>query len=252
MWLTIGTSLLGGIFGGFGSRSAARARNAQMMANYKYRMQKREREWYQQLSIWGAKRTKYYQDLDENFLAAQRGYTQAQTGLNNAYAQAVQTNEKALIGYLQKHGKASTQGRTGRSIDRINTLDIAELERVAGKTEYALTKSYESYKLNVSNIRNAARSHRNQLFQNVAFAPVPDVTPPAPVMESTSPWPSIFQGLGQGLLSWNANRIGHIGTPYSGANANINQNVYRSQAFQNNDWLPNQYQGGLSLFTPNN
>ncbi len=39
----------------------------------------RKRSWFQQLSIYGAKVNKYNIDLNENDLAAQRGYAKAQS-----------------------------------------------------------------------------------------------------------------------------------------------------------------------------
>ena len=189
------TSAISGGLGAIGQFQQAKAANRAAINNYKYQVQVRERDWAQTLSIWGAKKTKYKQDLVENNLAAARGYEQAQEGLNRTFETAIQNNEKAFIQYLKNHGKQSAAGRTGRSIDRINTLDIAELERYAGKQAYAMTRSQEAFKKNVGDISRAAKSERNKLFANVAFAPVPDVAPPAPVTSNNT------LGLLAGLVS---------------------------------------------------
>ena len=199
-------ALVSGISGGLNAIGQAQAISAQNKANrqnWEYQMETRERNWYQTLSIWGAKKNKYYQDITENDLAAQRGYSQAQVGLNKAYSQAIQDNEKSLINYFQKSGQLSAAGKTGKSIDRINLLDIANLERQAGRRQYALTQSFEAYKANIENIKRQQKSARNQIFSNVAFAPVPDIAPPPPVQQSASA--ALFMGLaGAGLDAFGA------------------------------------------------
>ena len=181
--------------GVLGQYQQAQEANRAAINKHKYQVEVRKRNWAQTLSIWGAKKNKYKQDLVENNLAAARGYEQAQEGLNRTFANAIQNNEKAFIQYLKNHGKQSASGRTGRSIDRINTLDIAELERYAGKQAYAMTRSQEAFKKNVGDIRRLAKSERNKLFANVAFEPVPDAAPPPPVTSNNT------LGLLAGLVS---------------------------------------------------
>ena len=176
-----------------GSYQAARTQNQIAINNHKHQVQVRERNWFQTLSIWGAKKNKYYQDIVENDLAAQRGYSQAQVGLNKSYASAIQDNEKSFIEYFKNSGKLSASGRTGRSINRINILDIAKLERDKGRREWALTQSFEAYKENIANIGRQQKSARNELYTNVAFQPIPDVAPPAPVTQSATG--ALFMGL---------------------------------------------------------
>lgn len=179
-------SVAQGAMSGMAGASQARASNKAAMRQYKHQLKVRERNWYQELSIWGAKRNKYKKDLNENDLAAMRGYSQAQAGLNEVFSSALQSNEKALIEYLGKAGKMTAAGRTGRSAKRIAVSEIAALERHAGRTQYAITQSREKFKANVENIRLQQLSQRSQLFGKVAFEPVPDVAPPPPVLQSTS------------------------------------------------------------------
>ena len=172
--------------GFIGQQQQQRAANRAAINNHKYQVETRERNWYQTLSIWGAKKTKYAQDIDEGNLAAARGYAKAQDGLNKAFASAIQSNESAFIKYLEGSGKLSAAGRTGRSVNRINTLDIGKLERTAGRQAWALTRSQEAFKENVESIRRAAVANKNNLFANVAFAPVPDAAPPPPVTSNNT------------------------------------------------------------------
>ena len=200
------SAAIAGVSGGLNAIGQAQQVNAQNRAaisNYEHQVKTRERNWFQTLSIWGAKKNKYYQALDENNLAAQRGYSQAQVGLNKAFNKAIQDNETSFIKYLQESGKLAASGRVGRSIDRINTLDIGALERQAGRRRYALTQSREAYKANIENIQRQQLSARNQLFAEVSFAPEPDIAPPQPVLQSASS--ALFMGLaGAGLDAFGA------------------------------------------------
>tara|TARA_R100001082_G_C4331120_1_gene145689 strand:- start:12 stop:758 length:747 start_codon:yes stop_codon:yes gene_type:complete len=222
--------------------SQARARNKAARRQYEDQLKQREANWYQSLTVWGARRNKYYAELNENDLAAQRGYTQAQQGLNDVFAAAAQRNEQALIKYFNQSGKLAAAGRTGRTADRIATLDIAALERQAGKELYRLTRSEEAFKQNVTNIRNAQRSQRNKLFANVAFAPVPGLTPPPPVYENASP---VLGLLSAGLQA--AAQGGMFdGGPgnAAGSQGDATDNVWNQYALQNagaNELYPRPY-----------
>ena len=197
-----GVSFASILFGSMGSRRAAKRRNKARKENWEHQLRVRKQGWYQNLSIWGAQRNKYFIDINENDLAAQRGYAQAQVQINNEFAKAAQANEGALIKYLQKHGNLLAGGRTGRSVGRISTLELATLERARGRTFHQLTKSRESYKQNVEDIRAKNISNRGRLHAKVAFAPVPDIAPPPPQMENQSPWGGILMSAVGGVTSY--------------------------------------------------
>jgi hypothetical protein len=114
----------------------------------------------------------------------------------------MQSNEQALIQYLQNHGKLAAAGRTGRSIDRLGTLEKGQLERHAGKQLFAMTRAKHSFKENVENIRNQQLSHRNKLQARVTFAPMPDLAPPPPQMENESAMPGMLMAAASGLMSY--------------------------------------------------
>jgi len=215
--LGVASAVSGGL-GAIGQFQQAKAANRAAINNYKYQVQVRERDWAQTLSIWGAKKTKYKQDLVENNLAAARGYEQAQEGLNRTFETAIQNNEKAFIQYLKNHGQQAAAGRTGRSIGRVSTLEIAELERFAGKQAFAMTRSQEAFKQNVGDIRRAAKSERNKLFANVAFAPVPDAAPPPPV--TTNPTLGLLAGLVSAGVSGASTYRQFGGTAFTGNTVN--------------------------------
>tara|TARA_E500000305_G_C4012431_1_gene233540 strand:+ start:91 stop:774 length:684 start_codon:yes stop_codon:yes gene_type:complete len=191
-----------GAFGALSGAAQARARNRAAVQNYEWQIAQRKKDWYQQLSVWGAQRNKYLIDINESDLAMQRGYSQAQVGLNQQYEQAAQRNEGALIKYLQQHGQMAAKGRTGRSADRISSLELGALGRARGRTYAKLTQSKEIFKHNVETIRQRNISNRSRLESKVAFAPIPDLAPPPPQMENESAVGGLLMAGVGGLMSY--------------------------------------------------
>ena len=83
----------GSILGGIGQAKAIKAENARRIREYERALEIRKRSWFQQLSIYGAKVNKYNIDLNENDLAAQRGYAKAQSNLRTLGGKVTAQNE---------------------------------------------------------------------------------------------------------------------------------------------------------------
>ena len=183
-------AVLGGaskIFGGIAASKAAKARNAAARRNWERQMEIRKRQWFQKLSIYGAKVNKYTTQLNENDLAANRGYAQAQAVLGAQQSKALAESESNFIKYVkEKAGKTAASGMTGRSAARIEMMEFAEFERKQADLAFKLTKSREAYQTQVEGIRNQQKSARNKLFGDVMFTPVASLPPNYPPMENTS------------------------------------------------------------------
>jgi len=182
------------LLGGIAASRAARARNAAARREYERQLEIRKRGWFQQLSVYGAKVNKYTTQLNENDLAANRGYAQAQAALGAQQSKALgQSHEKFIKFVNQKLGKTVASGATGRSAARLERMDFAAFGRAQADLAFKLTRSAEAYQTNVESIRNQQKSARNKLFGNVMFTPVASVPPNPPTMENTSM--PILQGL---------------------------------------------------------
>ena len=189
--LSMGSSILGGM----ANRRAAKAENERRRQEYKRALEIRKRNWLQQRSVYGAKVNKDNIDLNENDLAANRGYAQARTALNNARSAALRSANSALIKHTRENvGKIAASGRTGQSAARLEGRLDAAYERKVGQLAYKLSKSHESYLSNLEQIKNKQKSARNQLYSQVAFTPIPSLAPRPPQMKSES------MGLMQGLV----------------------------------------------------
>ena len=69
---------VGQVLGGIGGMDEAKARKAAAKRQYAAAVEQRKRNYLQNLSIYSAKVNKYTIDLNENDLAANRGYAKAQ------------------------------------------------------------------------------------------------------------------------------------------------------------------------------
>ena len=224
-------AIVGGIGQGLsaiGQSQAIKAQNEQARRNWEYRMEPRKRNWLQQLSIYKEKKNKYAIDLNENDMAAQRGFTKAKLALDKQMGKALGQNRDAYIKLIQKVGKSQAAGRTGVSAQRRLALEMASYGRYTAKQSYALTHAQEAYNANVRSIRRAQVSARNKLFSQVAFAPVPDVAPPPPVMQNSSLplLAGIVGAIGSGMKTANDMKIQQTGFE--------NQNINTDFSFDTN------------------
>ena len=85
------------ILGGIAQKQAIEAENRRRIREYERALEIRKRNWFQQLSIYSAKVNKYNIDLNENDLAAQRGYAKAQSNLRSLEGRVVAENETKFI-----------------------------------------------------------------------------------------------------------------------------------------------------------
>jgi len=174
------------ILGGIGQAQQIKAENRRRIREYERQLEMRKRNWFQQLSVYGAKVNKYNIDLNENDLAAQRGYAKAQSNLRALEGRVVAQNETKFRQLVSKKlGARRASGQTGRSVRRGETLDIAEYGRYTGRQAFGVSMAREKFKENTENIRRRQVSARRGLFSQVAFNPVPSMAPNPPEMRGT-------------------------------------------------------------------
>ena len=174
------------ILGGIGQAQAIKAENRRRIREYERALEIRKRNWYQQLSVYSAKVNKYNIDLNENDLAAQRGYAKAQSNLRSLEGRVVAQNETKFRELVSKKlGKRRASGQTGRSVRRGETLDMASYGRYTGRQAFGVSMAREKFKENVENIRRRQVSARRGLFSQVAFNPVPSLAPNPPELRGT-------------------------------------------------------------------
>ena len=164
----------------------ARAANETARRNHQYQLDKREKEWMQTLSITNTERIMHEQTIDNTNLGLSQVYGDIQEKFGDQIGQALQEDEVNWKQFLEqsKGAELAAAGRTGRSIDRISTLDLAEYLKKGSRKAYELTESREELNEAGAKAAGMARAEQMQSFARNAIVRNPDLAPPAPVMQN--------------------------------------------------------------------
>ena len=231
------------ILGGIGQAQAIKAENRRRIREYERALEIRKRNWYQQLSVYSAKVNKYNIDLNENDLAAQRGYAKAQANIRSLEGRVVAQNEQKFRELVSKKlGKRRASGQTGRSVRRGETLDMASYGRYTGRQAFGVSMAREKFKENVENIRRRQVSARRGLFSQVAFNPVPSLAPNPPELRGTG------MVMANALLGAATSIAGGFGGKDVGAPEGMNVNYDFTPGDVNMDAFTSDF-GGLGTFS---
>ena len=163
-----------------------RAANERARRDYQYKLDKRKADWMQTLSLTKAEHVQYKQSIEASNLALAGAYGEMESKHKELVGQVYQANEASWKEFLQKNtgGELEAAGRTGRSIQRTSTLDLAEYLRGTSKTAYALTQATDKLQGEAAKAAGQARAQQLQMFAKVAFEKHPDITPPKPVYQN--------------------------------------------------------------------
>ena len=164
----------------------ARAANEAARRDYEYKLQKREADWMKQLSLTKAEHVQYEQGINASNLGLAGIYGDIQEKYGDLIGQAFQESETDYQQYLQqnKGGQLEAAGRTGRSIGRTSTLDLAGYLRKGSRRAYQLTQAADELSGKAGEAAGQARAQQLQMFAQVAFEKQPDFAPPPPVYKN--------------------------------------------------------------------
>ena len=187
-----------GAIGQHQSASAqAAAQNRAAVGNYKYQLKVRERNWDRERFRYNRQLVQYDTQVRENSLAAQRAYAGEQNKLNNIYKTAAVKQQGNLVSLLQNTGKAAASGRSGRSVQRLDSDLVGQFGRNQAIQAESLMGAQMAYDDRTGALRREQIGANNKAYEKVAVNPQVGVAPPPPVM---TPGPSGL-GLAAGLLS---------------------------------------------------
>ena len=174
----------------------ARAANERARRDYEYNLQKREADWMQTLSITNTERVMHKQTIDSSNLGLSQVYGDIQEKFGEQIGQALQEDEVNWKKFLQESqgAKLAASGRTGRSIDRISTLDLAEYLKKGSRKAFELTESREELSEAGQKAAGQVRAQQMQSFANNAIIKNPDLAPPQPVYQNVA-MASLMDGL---------------------------------------------------------
>ena len=166
----------------------AKAANAAATRQYAYQNERRERQWMQDLSVYSAKNVQYDINTNNAEMAAQAAYGESERKRQEARAQAELKYQDMYAELLNnsESAKLMASGRTGRSVARIKTTDLAKYGRNVAEIGRQLRTNDVALAQENAKAAAQAKGYKDQQFAQVAFQPVADVAPPAPVMQNVA------------------------------------------------------------------
>jgi hypothetical protein len=165
-----------------GGLAGASAEKTASVNNYKRQLKIREIEWDRSRAMYGQKVSEANEQLDENFMAASRGFAAEQTQLNDLYNQA----SVSLQNDFAKIAEKSKYYGSGKTADRLAARDMAAFGRSQALLASNLVRAGESYDNDVANIRQQLKSANRKTVAPVMFKPQPGLPPVKPNTDMTA------------------------------------------------------------------
>jgi len=166
--------------------AGARAANEAARRNYEYKLEKREREWMNTLSMTKVEHLQYEQGIDASNLGLANTYSDIADKKHGLIDKFVTASQEDWKEYLSENtgDKLKASGRLGRSSDRISAIDLGQYLKKGSDKAYALTKAGRELDRVGMKAAGQARSQQMQMFSNIAFVKNPDMVPPKPVYQN--------------------------------------------------------------------
>ena len=164
----------------------ARAANKAAMQNYEHKLKVRERKWMNTLALTKTEHVQHSQTLDAAHVGLGNAYAEIQEKYRDLIGSALQEDETKFKQYLQEsQGEQLTaSGRTGKSVERVATVDFADYLRQGSRKAYELTQARRKLTKEGAKAASVARQAQMESFAKVNIIKSPDITPPPPVMRN--------------------------------------------------------------------
>ena len=163
----------------------ARAANERMRKEYEFKLQRREADWMQTLSITHAEQNQYKELVDTAHVGAGNAWADAESAYNKSLSTLMQSNEEGWTKFLTENagGQALASGQTGKSVTRLKDTALAEFFRESSRAAAGITDAREEALSTAGANVAQARSAQMQSFYNNSMMKVPDLAPPKPVYQ---------------------------------------------------------------------
>ena len=161
----------------------AKAANEQLKRDYKYKLQKRERNWMQTLSLTQVERVQYEEGIDASNLGLANFYTEMQEKHGKLVDEMFTQSQQDWKEYLAKNAgdQRKAAGQLGRSTDRISAIDLGAYLKKSHDMGQQLTDAVSQMNKAGAKAKGQARSQQMKMFVQNAFIKSPDLLPPKPV-----------------------------------------------------------------------
>ena len=164
----------------------ARAATKAARQNYEHQLKVRERKWMHTLAQTNVERIQYDQTIDATHVGLANAYADIQEKYRDQIAEAVQGQEELFKKFSQEASSEGlvAEGRTGRSIQRMRTVELGQLLAQGSRDAYKLTQSARDLSREGAKAAAAAKQQQMQAFAQNNIIKTPDIAPPPPVMRN--------------------------------------------------------------------
>ena len=166
--------------------AGARAANERARRDYEYKLEKRERNWMQTLSLTNVEHLQYEQGIDASNLGLANTYSdiaEKRAGFVDEMFTASEADWKEFL-TNNTGDQLKAKGITGRSADRISAIGLGQYLKKGADRVHALTKATSKLSKAGAQAAGQARAQQMQAFTRVAFVKNPDMAPPQPVYQN--------------------------------------------------------------------
>ena len=156
------------------------------MRQYNYQLQVRERNWMNTLALENVARVQYDQTLDATHVGLGNVYADIQEKYRDQIGAARQEQEALFVKHLEnsEYAKVAASGQTGRSVDRMATVELGQYLAESSRKAYQLTQVRRDLNREGAKAAAEARTAQLQAFAQNNIIQSPDIAPPQPVMRN--------------------------------------------------------------------
>ena len=210
------------------------------MQNYQHQLKVRERKWMNEIGVTKTQRVQHAQTLDAAHVGLGNAYAEIQEKYRDQIAQATQAQEERFKQFAEgaTSEELAASGRTGRSIQRIRTLDVGQHLAAGARDAYNLTTTRRELTKKGAQAAAMARQAQMESFARNNIVKSPDIAPPPPVMSN------VGQAMFMDALSIGTS-IAQIATPFAIASSKkVKDNIVKiGESIQGHNIYKFSYKG---------
>ena len=138
------------------------------------------------LALENVARVQYDQTLDATHVGLGNAFAEMQEKYGDLIGQAMQENESLRKKFLSENlgDQLAASGRTGRSANRMRTLELGNYLAQGSRKAYQLTQARREISKAGAKAAAQARQQQLQAFARNNIIKNPDIAPPQPVMQN--------------------------------------------------------------------
>jgi hypothetical protein len=242
--LSVGMPILQAGLGYMGARQATDNQNRAIRAgwraadqNYANAIARQNESWNNTLKVWNQRIDQHNKQIQRNQDAAY-GYGGAFMGLqmktNEKFREAAFSQQARLSKLYQVMGTgAATAGFSGKTADRMNTMDFGAFGRENATMVSNLTQSIHAQELDQVNVNRQLDNANQQSWANVSVAPIAPRRPMHPGYQAQRAQPSALPYILQGGMgaAMGAGKAGFFGDKVQNGLLGFNANAYANQSY---------------------